>query len=88
MKAKIYITLKSGVLDPQGKTVHHALTSLGFDEVQDVRMGKYVELELENEAKPVAEKRVREMCEKLLANTVIEAYRFEILEAPEAARKA
>lgn len=74
MKAKIYITLKPGVLDPQGKAVQHALTSLGFQEVRDVRVGKYIELELEKNS----EERVREMCEKLLANTVIESYRFEV----------
>lgn len=74
MKAKIYITLKSGVLDPQGKAVEQALSSLGFSEVKDVRIGKYVELTLEKNS----EERIRQMCEKLLANTVIESYRFEI----------
>ncbi|MBI2501505.1 MAG: phosphoribosylformylglycinamidine synthase subunit PurS [Deltaproteobacteria bacterium] len=74
MKAKIYITLKSGVLDPQGKAVEQALSSLGFSEVKDVRIGKYVELTLEKNS----EERIRQMCEKLLANTVIESYQFEI----------
>ncbi|MBI2067293.1 MAG: phosphoribosylformylglycinamidine synthase subunit PurS [Deltaproteobacteria bacterium] len=74
MKAKIYITLKSGVLDPQGKAVEQALSSLGFREVKDVRIGKYVELTLEKNS----EERIRQMCEKLLANTVIESYQFEI----------
>ncbi len=74
IKAKIYVTLKSGVLDPQGKAVQQALASLGFAEVKDVRVGKYIELELGKNS----EKRVRQMCEKLLANTVIESYRFEI----------
>lgn len=74
MKARIYITLKSGVLDPQGKAVQQALASLGFHEVQDVRIGKYIELELEKNSK----ERIKEMCEKLLANTVIESYRFEV----------
>ena len=74
MKAKITITLKAGVLDPQGKAVQHALASLGFGEVQDVRVGKYIELELSQNSEP----RVKEMCEKLLANTVIESYRFEM----------
>ncbi|MBI2981463.1 MAG: phosphoribosylformylglycinamidine synthase subunit PurS [Deltaproteobacteria bacterium] len=74
MKAKIYITLKPGVLDPQGKAVQQALASLGFNEVKDVRIGKYIELELEKNS----QERIRQMCEKLLANTVIESYRFEI----------
>ena len=74
MKAKIYITLKPGVLDPQGKAVQQALSSLGVDEVQDVRVGKFIELNLSRNS----EGRVKEMCEKLLANTVIESYRFEM----------
>lgn len=75
MKAKIYITLKQGVLDPQGKAVQQALASLGFNEVKDVRVGKYIELELEKNS----EERIKEMCERLLANTVIESYRYEIV---------
>ena len=78
MKAKVYVTLKKSVLDPQGKTVQHALSSLGFNEVKDVRMGKYIELELNGMEKSQAEAKVKNMCEKLLANTVIEEYRFEI----------
>ncbi len=78
MKAKVYITLKPGVLDPQGKAVQQALGSLGFDEVQDVRVGKYIELSLSKNST----ERVKEMCEKLLANTVIESYRFEIENPP------
>lgn len=74
MKAKIYITLKQGVLDPQGKAVQHSLQALGFHEAQDVRVGKYIELQLSDSS----EKRVKEMCEKLLANTVIESYRYEL----------
>ena len=74
MKAKIYITLKPGVLDPQGKAVHQALAQLGFNEVRDVRVGKYIEVELAKNS----EERVRQMCDKLLANTVIESYRFEM----------
>ena len=74
MKAKIYVTLKEAVLDPQGKAVQHALGALGFGEVQNVRVGKYIELTLSQNSK----ERVKEMCEKLLANTVIESYRFEI----------
>lgn len=78
MKAKIYITLKPGVLDPQGKAVQHALGSLGFAEVQDARIGKYVELKLIDADRAKAEADVKQMCEKLLANTVIESYRYEL----------
>lgn len=78
MKAKVYITLKKGVLDPQGKTVKGALDSMGYKEVKDLRIGKFMEMELEVDSKEMAEKRLNEMCEKLLANTVIEDYRFEI----------
>lgn len=78
MKAKVYVTLKKSVLDPQGKTVQHALSSLGFNEVKDVRMGKYIELELNGIDRSQAESKIKAMCEKLLANTVIEEYRFEI----------
>jgi phosphoribosylformylglycinamidine synthase len=79
MQAKIYITLKPGVLDPQGKAVKHSLETLGFNEVGDVRVGKFIELKLGDVAHSEAEKRVKEMCEKLLANTVIESYRIEII---------
>ena len=78
MKAKVYVTLKKSVLDPQGKTVQHALSTMGFSEVKDVRMGKYIELELGALEKSQAEKKIKTMCEKLLANTVIEEYRFEL----------
>ena len=78
MKAKVYVTLKKSVLDPQGKTVQHALETLGFGEVKDVRMGKYIELELGTADKAEAEKKLKTMCEKLLANTVIEEYRYEL----------
>lgn len=78
MKAKIYITLKPGVLDPQGKAVQHALASLGFCGVEEVRIGKYVELKLNATERVHAEEEVRRMCEKLLANTVIESYRFDM----------
>jgi len=78
MNARIYITLKPGVLDPQGKTIHHALGSLGYDEVEGVRLGKYVVMNLKEENPGRARKRLEEMCRKLLANPVIEEYRFEI----------
>lgn len=78
MKAKVYTTLKSSILDPQGKTVERALSVLGFDEVKSVRVGKYLELDLETRSIEDAEKSLKAMCEKLLANTVMESYRFEI----------
>ncbi len=79
MLAKIYVTLKNGVLDPQGKAVQHSLESIGYKEAQDVRIGKFIEVKLTDMPKSEAEKKVKEMCEKMLANTVIENYRFEIL---------
>ncbi len=78
MKAKIHITLKSGILDPQGKAIEHALETLGFKNVRDVRMGKYLEVELQETTQDRAETEVKAMCEKLLANTIIEEYRFEL----------
>ena len=78
MKAKVYVTLKKSVLDPQGKAVEHALSSMGFNEAKSVRMGKYIELELKDMDKSQAEQKIKIMCEKLLANTVIEEYRFEL----------
>ncbi|MDU8926827.1 phosphoribosylformylglycinamidine synthase subunit PurS [Alisedimentitalea sp. MJ-SS2] len=75
MKAKVYVMLKQGVLDPQGEAVRHALGALGFDGVDKVRQGKVIELDL---AEGTTEETVTEMCEKLLANTVIESYRIEI----------
>lgn len=77
-KATIYVTIKRGVLDPQGNAVQGALHSMGFDEVGSVRIGKYMELELNSDNRAEAESRVKAMCEKLLANTVIEDYRFEL----------
>ena len=79
MLAQIHITFKDGVLDPQGKTVHHALNDLGYDEVQEVNIGKYMEIKLDSASREEAEIRVREMCERLLANTVIESFRFNIV---------
>ncbi|MEC3862996.1 phosphoribosylformylglycinamidine synthase subunit PurS [Mesobacterium sp. TK19101] len=76
MKARVHVMLKDGVLDPQGEAVRHALGSLGFDGVAGVRQGKVIELEL---AEGTTEATVGEMCEKLLANTVIESYRIELL---------
>ena len=78
MKAKIYITFKDGVLDPQGKAVHHALKDLGYNEVSEIQMGKYLELTMDGVSREEAEIRVTEMCEKLFTNTVIESYRFTV----------
>ncbi|CUJ26006.1 phosphoribosylformylglycinamidine synthase subunit PurS [Cognatishimia activa] len=75
MKARVYVMLKNGVLDPQGEAVRHALGSLGFDGVEGVRQGKVIELDL---AEGTTEATVTDMCEKLLANTVIESYRVEL----------
>ncbi len=78
MRVKIFVCLKEGVLDPQGKAVERSLHTLGYKEVQDVRMGKYLEVDLDVPSRQAAEVRIREMCDKLLANPVIEDYRFEI----------
>ena len=78
MKARIHITLKSGVLDPQGKAIEHALGSLGFEGVNEVRQGKFIEIELDETDREMAERSVTAMCEKLLANLVIENYAIEI----------
>ncbi|MBM7651205.1 phosphoribosylformylglycinamidine synthase subunit PurS [Neobacillus cucumis] len=77
-KATVYVTLRESVLDPQGNAVQDSLHSLGYDEVGEVRIGKYMELEINSEDQNKAEQRVKDMCEKLLANTVIEDYRFDV----------
>lgn len=76
MKVRVDVMLKTGVLDPQGEAVRHALGSLGFNGVEKVRQGKVIELEV---AEGTSEDTIREMCEKLLANTVIENYAIEVL---------
>lgn len=81
MKARVHITLKSGVLDPQGRAVRNALTSLGFDGIDDVRQGKYLELDLTESDAERARTAVESMCARLLANTVIEDYQIELEEA-------
>ncbi len=78
MKAKIYVTLKKGVLDPQGKAIHASLSHLGIAGVEDVRVGKYMELVLKETEREAACVRLDEACRRLLANTVIEDYRIEI----------
>ena len=78
MKARVFVTLKNGVLDPQGKAIGHALNGLGFREVGEVRQGKLIDVELHDTDAEKARARLREMCEKLLANTVIEKYEIEL----------
>jgi len=80
MKARVVVTLKRSVLDPQGQAVSRALGSLGFAEVQGVRLGKIIELELDEKDPARAKERIGAMCEKLLANTVIEEYRIESID--------
>ena len=80
MKAIVNVYLKEGVLDPQGKATHHALESLGFKGVKDVRIGKQIVIELDSNSKEEALKEVEKMSETLLANTVIEDYNIEIVE--------
>lgn len=78
VKARVYVTLKPGVLDPQGKAIQHALGALGFDGVESVRQGKVIELELAARDRAAAQAEVEAMCQKLLANTVIENYAIEL----------
>jgi len=78
MKALVYVGLKPGVLDPQGRTIARSLNDLGFNEVESALQGKVIELTLSGTDAEAAEARVKEMCEKLLANTVIENYRIEM----------
>jgi phosphoribosylformylglycinamidine synthase len=80
MKAKIHVTLKSGVLDPQGKAVQHALGSLGFLGIDEVRQGKFIEIDFSETNTVKAHENIKSMCKKLLANTVIEDYAIEIME--------
>jgi len=85
MKARVFITLKSGVLDPQGKAIHHALEGLGFSGVNDVRAGKLIELDL---ADGTSDSDIEDMCRKLLANTVIENFRIERLQTARTAQSS
>jgi phosphoribosylformylglycinamidine synthase PurS subunit len=78
MKARVFVTLKNGVLDPQGKAIGHALNGLGFGSVGEVRQGKVIDLELAESDAGNAKVALKEMCEKLLANTVIEKYEIEL----------
>lgn len=78
MKVRVFITLKTGVLDPQGKAIGHALNGLGFASVGEVRQGKVIDLELSGNDQAAAKEELKAMCEKLLANTVIEKYEIEL----------
>ena len=80
MKARVFFTLKNGVLDPQGKAIGHALHGLGFGQVGDVRQGKVIDIELNERDEAKARASLKDMCEKLLANTVIEKYEIELKE--------
>jgi phosphoribosylformylglycinamidine synthase PurS subunit len=79
VKARVHITLKTGVLDPQGKAIAHALGSLGFAGVADVRQGKYIEIDLADTDATAAQSRVESMCQRLLANTIVEDYKVELI---------
>ena len=78
MKAKIYVTLKNGIHDPQGQAIYQSLTTLGFQNVEDVRMGKLLEVDLKETDSEKAEATVKSMCQKLLANPVIETYKYDV----------
>jgi phosphoribosylformylglycinamidine synthase subunit PurS len=78
--ARVFVTPKQGILDPQGKAIQQSLHALGYPEVGDVRLGKFVEMHMADVSRESVESRVREMCERLLANRVIEDYRFELIE--------
>ncbi len=80
MKARVIVTLKNGVLDPQGKAIKGSLNALGFEGLNSVRQGKIFEINLDNNDKNSNEEKIKDMCEKLLANTVIENYTIEIIE--------
>ncbi|MBT3181460.1 MAG: phosphoribosylformylglycinamidine synthase subunit PurS [Deltaproteobacteria bacterium] len=80
MLAKVYVTLKKGVHDPQGEAVNRTLGTMGYKGVSDVRIGKYIEVKMSGDNQAEAEAKLDEMCEKLLANTVIESYRIEMSE--------
>jgi len=80
MKAKIYISYKDGILDPQGQTISHALDSIGIKKINSVRMGKYIEMEFNGISKDEASKITDESCRKLLANPNTETYKFELVE--------
>jgi phosphoribosylformylglycinamidine synthase PurS subunit len=78
MKARVFVTLKNGVLDPQGKAIGHALNGLGFGDVGEVRQGKVIDIDLKESDETAARTSLKQMCEKLLANTIIEKYEIEL----------
>ncbi|MBM4255207.1 MAG: phosphoribosylformylglycinamidine synthase subunit PurS [Deltaproteobacteria bacterium] len=80
MLARVHVTPKKAILDPQGKAIAHSLHALNYSEVSDVRMGKYLEVRLQGLSRAQATERVEEMCRRLLANLVIEDFRFELIE--------
>ena len=80
MKAKIHITLKNGVLDPQGRAIASTLHNMGYGDVEDVRQGKYIEVDLKNSDKSSAKETVDKICSALLANTVVENYKYELVD--------
>ena len=79
MKARVTVMLKNGVLDPQGEAIKHALNSLEYNNVESIRQGKIIEISLDETSEEKANKSIKEMCEKLLANTIIESYEIEII---------
>lgn len=78
MKVRIYVTLKEGILDPQGKAVQHSLHTLGYAGAEDVRIGKYIEIKMNDKSKETVEEEIKAMCRRLLANPIIEDFRYEI----------
>lgn len=82
-RAEVRIQLKPGILDPQGETLDHALAALGYDDAANIRVGKWITFDVEGESEAEIERRVGEMCDKLLANPVIERYEFDLLESTE-----
>ena len=78
MKAKVYVTLKLGIHDPQGEAIRQSVSTLGFDSIQNVRVGKYLEIEIDETDRATAKATIKRVCEKLLANTVIEDFSIEL----------
>lgn len=87
MKARVYVTYRRGILDPQGNAVARSLTALGFNEVNDVRVGKLIDIDLQAVDRASAERMLDEMCRRLLANPVIEEYHYQVLDGAEAAER-
>lgn len=87
MKARVYVTYRRGILDPQGNAVARSLTELGFSEVDDVRVGKLIDLDLRTTDRAAAERMLDEMCRRLLANPVIEDYHYQVLDGVETAER-